>query len=96
MKADNIFGFWDWVGGRYSVCSAVGVYPLSLHYGFDQVRLWCRNNSLTVAVKLRDTVGHDMNIWRYVRHEVETCTTFCHSAVCEMLLKASQRTFSHC
>ncbi len=29
----NIFGFWDWVGGRYSVCSAVGVLPLSIHYG---------------------------------------------------------------
>ncbi|CAM9636868.1 unnamed protein product, partial [Choristocarpus tenellus] len=31
----NIFGFWDWVGGRYSVCSAVGILPLALHYGFD-------------------------------------------------------------
>jgi len=31
----NIFAFWDWVGGRYSVCSAVGVLPLALHYGFD-------------------------------------------------------------
>jgi glucose-6-phosphate isomerase len=29
----NIFGFWDWVGGRFSVCSAVGMLPLSLHYG---------------------------------------------------------------
>ena len=31
----NAFAFWDWVGGRYSVCSAVGVLPLSLQYGFD-------------------------------------------------------------
>jgi glucose-6-phosphate isomerase len=30
----NMFGFWDWVGGRYSVCSAVGALPLALHYGF--------------------------------------------------------------
>lgn len=30
----NAFAFWDWVGGRYSVCSAVGVLPLSLQYGF--------------------------------------------------------------
>eukprot|EP00741_Cyanophora_paradoxa_P025594 tig00000383_g24698.t1 len=29
----NAFGFWDWVGGRYSVCSAVGALPLSLQYG---------------------------------------------------------------
>ncbi|KAI9905518.1 hypothetical protein PsorP6_014023 [Peronosclerospora sorghi] len=31
----HIFGFWDWVGGRYSVTSAVGILPLALHYGFD-------------------------------------------------------------
>ena len=30
----NAFGFWDWVGGRYSVCSAVGVLPLAITYGF--------------------------------------------------------------
>jgi glucose-6-phosphate isomerase len=29
---------WDWVGGRYSVSSAVGVLPLALHFGFDRVR----------------------------------------------------------
>ncbi len=32
----NAFGFWDWVGGRYSVTSAVGVLPLALQYGFDK------------------------------------------------------------
>lgn len=31
----NTFGFWDWVGGRYSVWSAVGAVPLSLQYGFE-------------------------------------------------------------
>lgn len=34
---NNVFGFWDWVGGRFSVCSAVGVLPLSLQYGFPVV-----------------------------------------------------------
>lgn len=34
ISAENCFGFWDWVGGRFSVCSAVGVLPLSLHYGY--------------------------------------------------------------
>jgi len=29
------FRFWDWVGGRYSVCSAAGAVPISLLYGFD-------------------------------------------------------------
>ncbi|CAM9705886.1 unnamed protein product [Chrysoparadoxa australica] len=35
INADNVFGFWDWVGGRLSVWSAVGMFPLSLHYGYD-------------------------------------------------------------
>lgn len=35
IDSQNVFGFWDWVGGRFSVCSAVGVLPLSLQYGFD-------------------------------------------------------------
>lgn len=38
IAAENVFGFWDWVGGRYSVCSAVGVVPLALQYGFPIVR----------------------------------------------------------
>jgi hypothetical protein len=35
----NAFGFWDWVGGRFSVSSAVGMLPLSLQYSFP-VRTW--------------------------------------------------------
>ena len=34
----NVFGFWDWVGGRFSCHSAVGMVPLSLQYGFDIMR----------------------------------------------------------
>ncbi|KAJ7515015.1 hypothetical protein O6H91_23G068600 [Diphasiastrum complanatum] len=37
INPENAFTFWDWVGGRYSVCSAVGVLPLSIQYGFDTV-----------------------------------------------------------
>merc|ERR1712136_491889 len=37
LDKTNAFGFWDWVGGRFSVCSAVGVLPLSLQYGFETV-----------------------------------------------------------
>ena len=29
------FRFWDWVGGRYSVCSAAGAVPISLLYGYN-------------------------------------------------------------
>lgn len=35
IDPNNAFAFWDWVGGRYSVCSAVGMLPLSLQYGFE-------------------------------------------------------------
>ena len=34
INQDHIFPFWDWVGGRYSVWSAVGL-PIALQYGFD-------------------------------------------------------------
>ena len=29
------FEFWDWVGGRYSVCSCIGMLPLSIQFGFE-------------------------------------------------------------
>lgn len=35
IRDQNVFQFWDWVGGRYSVCSSVGALPLSLMYGYD-------------------------------------------------------------
>jgi glucose-6-phosphate isomerase len=31
---ERVIPFWDWVGGRFSVCSAIGMLPLSLHFGF--------------------------------------------------------------
>ena len=33
----NMFEFWDWVGGRYSVWSAIGL-PVALHLGFARFR----------------------------------------------------------
>lgn len=30
----NMFGFWDWVGGRYSLWSAIGL-SISLAIGFE-------------------------------------------------------------
>ena len=31
----NMFGFWDWVGGRYSLWSAIGL-PIALHVGMQR------------------------------------------------------------
>lgn len=34
VSADNIFPMWDWVGGRYSVWSAIGL-PVAVQVGFE-------------------------------------------------------------
>jgi glucose-6-phosphate isomerase len=34
IDTTNMFGFWDWVGGRYSLWSAIGT-PIALSIGFD-------------------------------------------------------------
>lgn len=38
IDPENMFEFWDWVGGRYSATSAVGALPLSLYLGYDNFR----------------------------------------------------------
>ena len=37
IKQDNIFDIWDWVGGRFSLWSAIGL-PIALDLGFDQFK----------------------------------------------------------
>ncbi len=41
IRADRIFGFWDWVGGRYSVWSAIGL-PVALAVGFDNFQAFLK------------------------------------------------------
>ena len=35
ISANNIFNMWDWVGGRFSLWSAIGL-PIALYLGFDK------------------------------------------------------------
>ena len=35
INAQNVFEFWDWVGGRYSLWSAIGL-PIALYLGMDR------------------------------------------------------------
>ena len=35
IDPQNMFGFWDWVGGRYSLWSAIGL-PIAVAVGFDR------------------------------------------------------------
>lgn len=37
IDANSMFEFWDWVGGRYSLWSAIGL-SIALHIGFDNFR----------------------------------------------------------
>ncbi len=37
IDPENMFGFWDWVGGRYSVWSVIGM-PVALQLGMDGFR----------------------------------------------------------
>ena len=37
IAADRVFGFWDWVGGRYSLWSAIGL-PLMLAMGVENFK----------------------------------------------------------
>jgi glucose-6-phosphate isomerase len=41
IRQDRIFGFWDWVGGRYSVWSAIGL-PVALAVGYDNFAAFLR------------------------------------------------------
>ncbi|KAM9481657.1 glucose-6-phosphate isomerase b [Clarias gariepinus] len=34
IDTENMFGFWDWVGGRYSLWSAIGL-SIALHVGYE-------------------------------------------------------------
>jgi glucose-6-phosphate isomerase len=34
IRVENMFKFWDWVGGRYSLWSAIGL-SIALYIGFD-------------------------------------------------------------
>jgi len=86
IDANNIFGFWDWVGGRYSVCSAVGVVPLSLYYGFDIVEKFldgCRNmDQHFTSAPLKENLPVALalcGLWNstFLRHGVRGIIPYC-------------------
>lgn len=42
IPEERLFPMWDWVGGRYSVTSAVGILPLALQFGYEAVDQFLR------------------------------------------------------
>ena len=53
IRQDRIFGFWDWVGGRYSVWSAIGL-PVAIAVGFDNFAAFLRGGA-AMDSHFRDT-----------------------------------------
>jgi glucose-6-phosphate isomerase len=52
ISNDKVFGFWDWVGGRYSVWSAIGILPLSFVFSFEYMNDFLRGaNNIDVHFK---------------------------------------------
>jgi glucose-6-phosphate isomerase len=41
IQPERIFGFWDWVGGRYSVWSAIGL-PVAIAVGYENFEAFLR------------------------------------------------------
>ncbi|XP_051835678.1 glucose-6-phosphate isomerase [Antechinus flavipes] len=56
IDTENMFEFWDWVGGRYSLWSAIGL-SIALHVGFDNFEQllsgahWMDNHFLTAPLE---------------------------------------------
>ncbi|XP_020840672.1 glucose-6-phosphate isomerase [Phascolarctos cinereus] len=56
IDTQNMFEFWDWVGGRYSLWSAIGL-SIALHVGFDNFEQllsgahWMDNHFLTTPLE---------------------------------------------
>uniref|UniRef100_A0A4W5KZH4 Glucose-6-phosphate isomerase n=1 Tax=Hucho hucho TaxID=62062 RepID=A0A4W5KZH4_9TELE len=56
IDPDNMFGFWDWVGGRYSLWSCIGL-SIALHIGYDNFEKllegahWMDNHFKTAPVE---------------------------------------------
>uniref|UniRef100_A0A8C7PF88 Glucose-6-phosphate isomerase n=1 Tax=Oncorhynchus mykiss TaxID=8022 RepID=A0A8C7PF88_ONCMY len=56
IDPDNMFGFWDWVGGRYSLWSCIGL-SIALHIGYDNFEKllegahWMDNHFTTAPVE---------------------------------------------
>lgn len=81
IRSDRIFGFWDWVGGRYSVWSAIGL-PVALAIGFENFSLFLRGAAAMDDHFLNTPLEQNLpvimgvlgvwyrNIWDFATHAV--------------------------
>ena len=81
IRSDRVFGFWDWVGGRYSIWSAIGL-SLAIGIGKDNFEEFLRGgediDSHFAAAPLERNIPVLMallgvwyrNLWGYATHAV--------------------------
>ena len=81
IKADRVFGFWDWVGGRYSIWSSIGL-ALAISIGRDNFLEFLRGGHDAdrhfAQTPLQDNIPVLMgllgiwyrNTWDYAAHAV--------------------------
>ncbi|MGA2636807.1 glucose-6-phosphate isomerase [Methylocella sp.] len=81
IKSDRVFGFWDWVGGRYSIWSAIGL-SLAIGIGKDNFEEFLRGgediDKHFAAAPLERNIPVLMallgvwyrNLWGYATHAV--------------------------
>jgi glucose-6-phosphate isomerase len=81
IKSDRIFGFWDWVGGRYSVWSAIGL-PVAIAVGYENFEAFLRGAYEMDQHFLKTRLEHNLpvimallgvwyrNAWGFATHAV--------------------------
>lgn len=57
ISDDRIFGFWDWVGGRYSIWSAIGLPRMRLRFTQRRVRAFVRSDARVCALTWRKSLN---------------------------------------
>ncbi|KAJ8340622.1 hypothetical protein SKAU_G00352550 [Synaphobranchus kaupii] len=80
IDTENMFGFWDWVGGRFSLWSAIGM-SIALHIGFENFEKllsgahWMDNHFRTAPLEKNAPVLLAMlGIWYINFFQMETHT----------------------
>ena len=68
MDANNIFPMWDWVGGRYSLWSAIGL-PIALVIGMDNLITGDINN-ISHLFPLENFEFHHHDVTKFVHPSV--------------------------
>uniref|UniRef100_A0A915PLH2 Glucose-6-phosphate isomerase n=1 Tax=Setaria digitata TaxID=48799 RepID=A0A915PLH2_9BILA len=61
IDENNMFGFWDWVGGRYSLWSAIGL-SIAVHIGFDNFYKLLKGASAADSHFLKEPVERNIPV----------------------------------